>query len=244
MNKYEYTGLANLENLNLEIIKSELPYQPYDIYVENNITIIEFNEVLSQFEVTILTQIFDDHDPTLLPSEQVMKVQFDKVSSVDKIPYVYATSKPIDYYVCFQGADDIPQTAEHDGIGMGNKLTFRMTSNQQQIVRDFRFNEDVYLKDGHIICKNCPFGATFSVDIIHPLAGLIQTFARNVPIYANAFIPLDTEDRALLPLGLIIRITINNSSGGISDNENESLYEDPPASFAMSARLELYRKKK
>ena len=64
---------------------------------------------------------------------------------------------------------------------------------------------------------------------------LLLYFGKNIPIYGDFPIQLDTEDRASLDKGLIVRITVRNSPG--TDGM------DPPAAFSVYGRLELFRLK-
>lgn len=238
---FALTSAVSLLGLESEISDSGITIALASVITEGANLIIDFKADLTEQESVNLTSIVDAHDISNWPDpEATMTVSFPK-STPEKIPYVYATSKPLDHYVCFQGAGDLPKTQTDDGIGMGKKLSFNLASTDDRVTKDYTFNEMIYLKDGYVIVKDAPLGACFDVDIIHPLDGLIQTFARRVPLYQNSWIPLNTEDRALIPQGLIIRITVYNAAGGISDDEDVNFYEDSPATFAFSARLELYR---
>lgn len=243
--KYTYnTSDVTIGKLQVEIRDSPITISIKSIYIDNNLLVVEFNAELTSGESLILRNLIDAHVPAENNDEPpALKVDIGSRTS-DNVPFVYSSSKPHDHYVCFQGADDIEPVDSNDGIGRGNRLLFGLTSNDVEIIQDYTFNEGVYIKDGYIICDNCPFGSSFNLDIVHPVYGFIQTFARNVPLFKSSWIPLNTEDRAFLPKGIILRITVCNSQGGISEDNNRSQHEDPPSTFKFSARLELFRKKK
>lgn len=251
MKEFNFSHEVNLSQLNGEIADSMITVAIESIYIEGGMVHINFKADLSEPESIMLTSIVDAH--VALPYEEdATKVQLSKVTDTDGIPYVYSTSKPLNHYVCFQGADDITEEPHPDGsphiphfsepkvtdIGKGEKLTFRLTSTMSSTSKDFMFNQNVYVKDGYIITKDAPFGATLDIDIIHPLYGLLFPFGRAVPVFGTGWFTMDTEDRGYLPQGLIIRITVNNASGS-----ETILDEEPPATFNVFGRFELYRPK-
>lgn len=253
MKKFQYTQNVNLGQLHTEIANSVITIAIENISIEDGTVIIEFKADLNDAERMMLTQIVDDHDPQPVVEDQPQPVQLSRTTDTDGIPYVYSTSKPLNHYVCYQGADDIirlpddprdlPEPTHFSeplmcDIGKGEKLTFRLTSKTNKIVKEFQFNQNVYIKDGYIICKDAPFGATADIDIIHPLYGLMIPFGRSVPLFGTGWFPLDTEDRGYLPKGLKIRITVYNSNGS-----EDNLDEETPATFFMFGRFELYRPK-
>lgn len=148
----------------------------------------------------------------------------------DGIATVSVSPRPLDHASYFTGSSD-------DGlsVGGGNKLLFNMADTDVTKSVDMVFNEDVYLKDGYMIVHNAPFGASIDIEIVHPAVGHLMYFGRDIPVLGSGFFPLDTEDKAYIPVGLIIRTTVNNASG-IGD-------EDPAAAFKVAGRLEMYRRK-
>jgi len=251
MKEFDYSKEVNLGQLKTELDGSLITIAVDEIYIEGGLTHIHFKADLSSAEQLMLTTIVDSHVPIDMEDEP-QRVQLSKITDTDGIPYVYSTSKPLNHYVCFQGADDIVTEPHPDGsphtphfsntlitdIGKGSKLTFRLTSTMDTVSKDFTFNENVYIKDGYIITKGAPFGATLDIDIIHPLYGLLFPFGRAVPVFGTGWFTMDTEDRGYLPKGLVIRITVNNSTG-----TETNLDEEPPATFNVFGRFELYRPK-
>lgn len=249
MQKFIFSNEVNLSQIKREIESSMITVAIDVMSIEDGSFHIKFKSDLSEVEQVMLTSIVDGHIPADVKSEPE-QVQLSMVTATDGIPYVYSTSKPLNHYVCFQGADDITDPDELKklpphmsnpvvpGIGMGNKLTFRLTSNNDKVVKDFTFNENVYVKDGYIIAKDAPFGATLDIDIIHPQYGVLFPFGRAIPVYGTGWFTLDTEDRGYLPKGLIVRIAVNNSAGN-----DTNLTEDSPSTFGVFGRFELYRPK-
>ena len=81
------------------------------------------------------------------------------------------------------------------------------------------------------------FGAMVDIDIYHPhpAIGYLLSFGKQVPVYGDFPITLNTEDRAKLDQGLIVRVTVYNATGAPG--------EDAAAAFQVLGRLELYRPK-
>lgn len=90
-------------------------------------------------------------------------------------------------------------------------LKFELTDQDDFISKDLTFNEDIWIKDGGIISINAPFGAHFDVDIVHPQAGVVARFCRKIPIVGNETFLLNSEDKSLITLGLILRVTVFNA---------------------------------
>jgi len=109
----------------------------------------------------------------------------------------------------------------------GNKLEFELTVNDASISRDLTFNEDIWIKDGGMICVDAPFGAYFNVDVVHPQYGIVAKFCRRVPLYGNNTFLLNSEDKSLITQGLTLRVTVFNSS--------------TPVAFRASGWLEGFR---
>lgn len=141
---------------------------------------------------------------------------------------VYSSPRPFGTSTYFSGAGD---TATERGAG--ERILFKLLTTDTVKIIDITYNSDVYLKDGYMISELAPFGAYMDVEVVHPLAGVVGVFCKKVPIFSSFPIPLDTEDRALIPAGLIIRISIYNSNG--------ILPQDPPGAFKVAGRIETYR---
>lgn len=90
-------------------------------------------------------------------------------------------------------------------------LDFNLTANDASISRDLTFAEDIYIKDGALFFENAPFGASFTVEAVHPQVGVVMRFCRNVLILGTGQFQLNSEDKSQLQLGLILRVTINNA---------------------------------
>ena len=229
---FTYQKEVNIAQLFQEILDSDIAIAVQDITSQDMDVTIVFKDDLTDDEVDILNDIVANHVPQDEETADIVKLG----SQTDNygVPIVYPTSKPIDHYVCFQGAGDSP-----DEIGGGEKITFYLTSRTEKIVKEFVFNEDVYIKDGYMISKDAPFGACIDIEIIHPVYGIVvMAFGKKVPIFGTGWFPLDTEDRGYLPKGMIIRITVWNSQG-----DDGIATEEYPANFYVAGRFELYRKK-
>ena len=235
MNIFTYTIACDIAQLKQEINSSAITIAIDSIISENMDIIITFKTDISAEEEVILTGLIDAHVP--IPRENdVINVALEGPKTPEGVSYTYNTSKPLDHYVCFQGAGD---TAT--GVGEAEKLIFHLTSKTQEVVKEFTFNEGVYIKDGYIISKEAPFGASLDIEIVHPVYGIVvNAFGKRVPVFGTGWFPLDTEDRAFVPKGMIIRITVHNSNGG--NDEGDSPDEQSPADFWISGRFELYRK--
>lgn len=141
---------------------------------------------------------------------------------------IYSSPRPFGTSTYFSGAGDSASE-----IGAGNRLLFRLEATDTSKSIDISYNSDVYIKDGYMICDNAPFGAYMDVEVVHPAIGVVSTFCKKVPIFSSFPIPLDTEDRSMIPAGLIIRITVYNSNG--------LLPQDPAGAFKVAGRIEVYR---
>jgi len=144
---------------------------------------------------------------------------------------VYVTHRPLGMTTYFTGdGDDITGNI----IGGGERLLWQMKLSDPYKSVDISFIEDVYLKDGYIIVRNAPFGAYLDIEIIHPVAGIVGSFGRKIPLLGNGWFPLDTEDRGYIPMGLIVRLTVYNSTGVVNG-------QDEPTDFEVAGRIELFR---
>lgn len=207
----------------------------------DSITKIEVNSDTQELVIETLTTLTDQERDELKKlienfksdfSEKPMTVLLDSpATSSDGIPFVYSTSRPMNHYVCFQGAGD-----SDTKIGGGQRCYFKLNSKTDVISKSFTFNEDVYIKDGYMLTRDAPMGARFDVDILDPTETyVVGTFARQVPIFGTGWFPMDTEDAGLLPKGFILRITAHNANGDVEPDE------DFPKDFSMAGRFELYR---
>lgn len=148
----------------------------------------------------------------------------------DGLPKVYPSCRPHGTTTFFAGAgDDVTK-----GVGQGEKLLFNLSVNDPSKLLDLTFKEDIWIKDGYMITRNAPFGASMDIEVIHPVAGVVGCFGREIPLLGSGWFPLDTEDRSLLAMGLILRITVRNAEGGN--------VQDSPADFQVAGRIEMYRK--
>lgn len=231
MTQYVYPNQVVPELLEAEIQISDITIAVSHIDTDNTpSTTVVFKTDLSVEEVAILDTIVSNHDMSAyLPEVLTVKAEFKREVDDEKIPYVYSSPRPMNHYSYF--------TSKGDGtaIGNGNSMLFSMLDTDVEKSVDLTFNELVYLKDGLVHCKNAPFGATVDISVVHPLYGILLYFGKEVPVYGDYPITLDTEDRASLPQGLSIRVTVRNSTGLNG--------EDAPQAFKIFGRLELYRPK-
>lgn len=199
-------------------------------YCESEADVLDiwFKDALSVEDETLLTGVVSAHDGIVIHGPAL--VHLDSPSTTeDDIPIVLSTAKPQDHYTCFQGAGDSPTH-----IGRGLKCIFRVASSDTEISKDFTFNEDIYIKDGYMITKDAPMGASVDIDIVHPVSGdIVGTFGREIPVFGSGWFPLNTNDRGKIPQGIIMRITVHNAKG--SDDEAQ------PATFSLAGRFETYR---
>lgn len=241
MNVFRFTAKEiNKIQLESEISAVVTSFAIKSILVEGDIIVTFTGDILAS-EETPLASVIVNHLP-ITGTDIPQPVQLSNVTDEDAVPFVYPTVLPQGWYTCFQGAGDVVATDDNDGVGHGNKFTFRLSSKDESVIKSFTFNEDVYIKDGYIISTNAPFGATIDMEIHHPIGGLILPFARSCPLFSSSWIPLDTSGRAFIPKGLIIRMSVNNSRGG-KGSTNMAVYEDSPATFSITGRFELFRKK-
>jgi hypothetical protein len=140
---------------------------------------------------------------------------------------IYASPRPLDTTTFFSGAGD------DTGVADGERMLFSMTDQDAEKHVDLTFSETVYIKDGHFVSRDAPFGAYLSATIRHPVAGEVGSFARMVPVVGSWPIDLNSDDRGKLDQGLILRITVGNANG--TDPQ------DPAAAFKVAGRLEFYR---
>jgi len=143
---------------------------------------------------------------------------------------VYATSKPHDTSTYFTGAGD------NVGIGDGERLLFHLTALDAYKSVDITFISDIWIKDGFMIVDNAPFGAYLNIEVVMPGSPeiILGSFGYSVPIFGSGWFPMNTEDCALIPAGIIMRITVYNS-------DDTDPAQDAPAEFRVAGRLEMFR---
>ena len=232
--EFSYTLEANISQLEQEIADSEITIATRSIVSNNMEVVILFKTDLSNGEIALLELLIEDHEPQASAVPDLVQLN-SQHKPEDNTLVVYPTTIPDGWHVCFQGSGD-----SEDELGEGEKAIFHISSRDAQIYKDLYFNQDVYLKDGYMISKGAPFGASVDIEVVHPAAGVLKTFAKNVPIFGSGWFPMDTDARALLPKGLGIRLTIKNSTGGAEIGQSK--FEQPPADFWFAGRFELYRK--
>lgn len=140
----------------------------------------------------------------------------------DGAPKVYPTARPFGTVTCFYGGDD-----------NGNLLLFNLLAADASKHVDLTYNDDVYIKDGFMIVKGAPFGARMNVSVRHPSVGHIKYYCKDIPLFGDGWFPLDTEDKAKMPAGIILRVEVVNSTG-----QNG---QDVAADFKVAGRIEMYR---
>ncbi len=144
---------------------------------------------------------------------------------------VYTTHRPMGMSTYFTGEGD---DVVNGKIGNGQRLLWQMKSSDISKSVTIGFSEDVYFKDGYMIVRNAPFGSYLDIEVTHPVLGTVASFGRKIPLLGSGWFPLDTEDRGLILQGLSVVMTIYNSLGATS-------LQDEPANFDVSGRIELFR---
>lgn len=231
LTKYDYAKETHLVLLSQEIEASTITIALDRIDYEPTTTSVWFKAALATGEAAILDSIVAAHDKDsyVAPQEKITAELVRQEENDANIPYVYSSARPMNHYSYFSSVGDSV------GIGDGNQLFFNLTAGDVSKTVDITYNEHVYLKDGLIMCTDAPFGALVDIDIYHPVFGFLLSFGKKVPVYGNFPIMLNTEDRASVPPGLIVRVTVFNSDG--QDGR------DPASAFRVFGRLELYRPK-
>lgn len=236
---YPYTKEVHILQLEDEIRNSAITVA-LDSIVYNEDTYdfqVYFKANLTAPDIEILDGVIEDHDSTpLAPVIGPIVSKLQTNTDTDEIPYVYSTSRPLSHITYFTGAGDDMANPGPAGKGEGPKLIFNMAADEYEKYVDIQFYEDVYIKDGLILAEDAPFGACIDIDIRHPLYGEIETFGKNSPIIGSGWFPMNTEDRAFLPKGLIVRVSVHNSRGA-------AFGEAEPAAFKVLGRLEMFRPK-
>lgn len=149
-------------------------------------------------------------------------------------PKVYTTSRPPDTTTYFCGAGDDLTDPNNPIIGEGQKIEFRMETTDVVKSIFLGFSEDVWIKDGYMMTRGAPFGASLCVYVYHPgIQQRVGSFCKHVPLLGSGWFPLDTDDRSKLPVGLQLEIELHNATGLGP--------EDSAAQFWLSGRIELFR---
>lgn len=104
-------------------------------------------------------------------------------------------------------------TSEGDN---GAAMMFDLEASDTSKSVDLTFNDVVFIKSGHIMTKDAPFGATLDIEVIHPVDGKLFDFGRAIPLFGTTAVPLSSDEIAEFPAGLILRITANNAATGVS----------------------------
>ena len=166
---------------------------------------------------------YDNYKPSIDAGKYKLEPRSD-----DGVPIVYGTRRPLEGYTnYFTGAGD------NGGIGNGQKIIFNLLSTDASKSVDLVFSEAVYLKDGYIQYKGAPLGAHINLEIIHPQAGLLSRFVNKFPIFGDNIFSFITDDRGLIPQGLIIRVSAFNSTGADG--------EDAACAFKASGSIKIFR---
>jgi hypothetical protein len=233
--QYTYTKEVDIERLTQEILAEDgitaaLAY--INVTGTDNVDIF-FKTSLTSLEKVALDNVVADTVNQPLHNEAPVSVRLSANTDTDGIPYVYTTTRPLNHITYFTGSGDDMVLLKK---GAGTKLIFKMLPSDATKYVDVAFYEDIYIKDGLILAESAPFGAVVDVDIVHPLYGPIETFGKSCPIIGGGWFPMNTDDRAHIPKGLKIRVTVKNSRGA-------AFGEDEPSEFKVLGRLEMFRPK-
>lgn len=178
--------------------------------------------------------------------------------NLDGVPRVHASPRPLDSLTYFTSAgDDLTSTNPFKVKGYGERLLFNIKSTDKSKHIDLVFDEEIQIKDGFMICTDAPFGACIDVEIVipaghpagHPQIELtVARFANKIPLLNNGWFPMDSADGGQVFLGMIVRVRVNNAMGNETFDSGEANpdydpRQDPPASFKVAGRLEIFRSK-
>lgn len=243
MTQYDYSKQVHPELLEDEIEASSITIALDHIDTDSTpSSSVFFKADLSAGEKTELDTIVNNHDMSnYVPQVATVQAELLRAEEDDKIPYVYSSPRPMNHYSYFTSKGDgtyDPNGATYADMikfAEGPQVLFDMKATDVSKTIDITYNEIVYLKDGLMLPKNAPMGAHIDMDIIHPVAGYLLSFGKAVPVIGDYPISMNTEDRAYLVQGLIIRFTCVNATG-----QNG---HDAAADFKLMGRLELYRPK-
>lgn len=229
---YEYTKAVDIERLTLEIQESTIPVVLLSIDQASDDFKVVFKAELTPEYKVVLDDLVSAHINEPLPVDNdSYKVEAFPHYASDGTPHVYSTPRPIGHYSYFTSSGD--DKDDPNAIGTSPRCQFRLAPEDASKTLDITFNEDIYLKDGLMLPRDAPFGAAVDIEVVHPVNGRILYFGKDAPIMGSVPLELNTDDRALIPKGMIIRITVHNSSGTNG--------EDPPTEFVLAGRFELYR---
>ena len=230
---YLYSKAVDIERLTQEIQESTIPVVlSYIDQTGDDFSVVFKAELTAEYKAVLDALVTDHTNEPLPPETPVHKVEaFPHVAS-DGTPHVYSTPRPIGHYSYFTSSGDGGN--DPSDIGTSPRCQFRLTPQDESKSLDITFNEDIYLKDGLMLPRDAPFGAAVDIEVVHPVNGLILFFGKDAPIMGSVPLELNTDDRALIPKGMIIRITVHNSSGLNG--------EDPPTDFVLAGRFEIYRR--
>ena len=140
---------------------------------------------------------------------------------------IHSSPRPDGMTTYFSGAGD------SGGIGLGNRMIFNLTASDASKSVDLNYSEDVYLKDGVINYKDAPLGSCLSVEIIHPINGIVKKYATKLPLLGTGRTDINSEDSGKIDFGLKVRVTVYNSDG-TGD-------QDVASAFKVCGLLEMYR---
>lgn len=140
---------------------------------------------------------------------------------------VHVSPRPNNTETYFAGAGD------SGGIGNGNQLIFNLSNTDVSKSVDLTYSENVFMKDGVIRFTNAPLGSYLDLEIVHPVAGVIGSYARKLHLLGDGRIDVNSEDYAEITAGLIVRISVYNSNG--------TGEQDPASNFKVCGFLEMYR---
>lgn len=178
--------------------------------------------------------------------------------NLDGVPRVHSSPRPLSALTYFTSAGDDLQSQDPRKVkGFGDRLLFNVKSTDRSKHIDLVFDEEIQIKDGFMICTSAPFGASMDVDIIipaghpagHPQIEIVAArFANKVPLLKDGWFPMDAADGGRVFLGMIVRVRVNNSLGNEffdngDPNPDYDARQDPPASFKVAGRLEVFRNK-
>lgn len=153
------------------------------------------------------------------------------------IPVSHVTPRPLDLITIFTSAgDDVSDADPANWVKWtGDRLTFNMSAGDATKHVDLKFSTEVHIKDGYILTRDAPFGATVCIDIMDPTGSvLIESFGKYVPIMGSGWFTMNSDDKGRVPQGFIVRVTVKNSRGA-------AYGEDEPSAFCTSGRIEMYR---
>lgn len=90
---------------------------------------------------------------------------------------------------------------------------------------DHQLTDDVLFTGGEFYAKNSTFGDVFSLKIVHPVYGVVNTFVNNFGVIDDSQVKLCKESiiPGKLPAGLTIRISYT-SLGAVDVNMIMNLY--------------------